>query len=770
MIRILTFVIACYLVLSVGAQVKYPSIQSFTDQEKFSNQLSNGFMPVIGVWVWNQENLKPEGYKKTIDHLSKNSPFNLIVPFLRFPDKEVVDNDVFQQVKLASEYAVKNNIGLLPDLDVRSARRAFNKKYPGEQQQMLRLKEVTLSENGMAETLVTSIKDLNDHYSGGAIPKYNPITSSLQRIYTYKKTEEGIDANSIQDITKESTALFLSNDSVQITLPVTSGNVATHACVMVSFTLFYPDVFGPHLLEFQREILNQYAELPLSGACKDEWGFPPYYPRFYTEGSYDFWYSKHRAMHYADRTGGRELLADCLLMAFEVKGKELERQVAINHFRKMAYDRNVEIENDFYQTVKNFWGADAAVTVHSTWWPYPDFNEFKKNGLDWWASKRDWAQTDELTPFGVRTALCKKWGSPVWYNMYYTANLHDQVWGSALAGGRINYLGFHSLFDKEIMRAENRIRLLNYISKSPLDCQVAVIFGHTAAMNWADSNFNDVGMELVDTLWNQGYPTDLIPSSEIENGSLKVDEDGWIYYGAQKYSAVVLYHPEFEKESTSIFFNQASNGKTALFKIGDWTHNFVGQSVNSNKLLPKNMLEMEDYQTAFSRVYDILTKNNIAKQTRATALLDTNYFKLRGYGHISYFPPNTGFSKLIDGTHIMVAGTNSISGDPIKSDFMINGFDVSIDAIGVVGIRLNDQGTLQALAASSLKYFKIKNFTIELEKRLDVVLKKDQEGKWEGIIQTDNMEIIPDVLLSITDNWSFLRMPAPPDKGTNTNL
>ena len=55
---------------------------------------------------------------------------------------------------------VKNNIGLLPDLDVRSARRAFNKKYPGEQQQMLRLKEVTLSENGMAETLVTSIKDL----------------------------------------------------------------------------------------------------------------------------------------------------------------------------------------------------------------------------------------------------------------------------------------------------------------------------------------------------------------------------------------------------------------------------------------------------------------------------------------------------------------------------------------------------------------------------------------------------------------------------------
>ncbi len=767
MIRIKIIVIACFLAVSVNAQVKYPNILSSFDENNLSNQLSNEFMPVIGVWVWNQEDLKPNGYKNSIDQLSKNSPFNLIVPFLRFPDKEVTDDEIFQQVKLATEYAVKNNIGLLPDLDVRSARRAFNKKYPGEQQEMLRLNEIALSKNKEVETLITSIKDLNDHYSGGNIPKYNSIKSSIQRVYAYKKTKEGIDANSIQDITQECTVLVLSNDSVKIKFPVISKNGATHACTMISFTLFYPDIFGPHLIEFQREILNQYAELPLSGACKDEWGFPPYYPRFYTERSYDFWYSKHRAAKYAERTGGKELLVDCLLMAFEVKGKKLERQVAINHFREMSFERNVEIEDDFYQTVKNLWGDDAAVTVHSTWWPYPDFNEFKKNGLDWWASKRDWAQTDELTPFGVRTALCKKWGSPVWYNMYYTANLPDQVWGSALAGGRINYLRFYSLFDKEIMRAESRIRLLNYISKSPLDCQVAVIFGHTAAMNWADSNFNDVGMELVDTLWNHGYPTDLIPSSEIENGSLKVDEDGFIYYGTQKYSAVVLYHPEFEKESTSTFFNLASNGKTALFKIGDWTHNFVGLSVNGDELLPKDMVEVEDYQMAFLSVLEVLKKNNISKQTPATAVLDTTYFKLRGYEHTSYFPPNTGFSKLIDGTHIMVAGTNTISGDPIQSDFTINGFDVSVDAIGVVGVRLNDDGSLNALVASDLKYFKINNLAIELEKRLDIALWKNKAGKYEGIIQAEKFEIIPEALLQITNKWSFLHLPVPPKINTN---
>src|SRR5690606_25185888 len=111
-------------------------------------------------------------------------------------------------------------------------------------------------------------------------------------------------------------------------------------------------VFAPHLLDFQREVLEKYADLPLAGACKDEWGFPPYYPRFYTEDSRDFWYSSHRADAYKQRTGGRDLLSDCLLMAFPIKGKEEERQLAVNHFERMSYERNVEIEADFYDAVK----------------------------------------------------------------------------------------------------------------------------------------------------------------------------------------------------------------------------------------------------------------------------------------------------------------------------------------------------------------------------------------------------------------------------------
>lgn len=760
--RIKRYLLAVVLFISsctLNAQIKYLSIQPDLESDSIINQMPNEVMPVIGVWVWGAEDIKPDGFKKAIDMASINSPFNLLVPFLRFPDKEVVDEEVYQQVKLAANYAVNKGIGLLPDLDIRSARRAFMKKYPGEQQEMLRLKEITLG-GDKTEITISSIKDLNDHYSGGQIPKYNPLGSSLLRVYAYTKTLEGINSASIIDITQNCSVTASTADSVTVSIPAAVEEY-THACAMVSFTLFYPDIFAPHLMQFQREILEKYAGLPLSGACKDEWGFPPYYPRFLNEGYSDFWYSPHQAAAYSIKTDGRELLYDCLMMAFPIKGKTSERQTIINHFRELSFQRNSELECDFYQAVKSVFGPDAAVTVHSTWWPYPDQQEFRKNGLNWWSSKRDWAQTDETVPIGVRTSLSKKWNSPVWYNMYYTDRLSDQVWGSALGGGRINYLGFQSLFDREIMRAETRIRLLNYISNSPMECPVAVIFGHASAMNWAGNGFDDVGMSLVDSLWHAGYPADLIPSSEIENGSLKINENGTIVYGPQKYTAVVLYQPEFEKESTSLFLKEAAKGSTALFGIGSWTRLFDGSKANEEYLLPKEMERVPDISTAFQKVVKVLKEQGIDNQTPATTLLDTTFYRLRGYNHTSFFPPNTGISRLIDGTHLFIAGTDRVSGDPIRKDTLINDHPLSVDAIGVVGICLDDAGNLEALAASDLRFFKGGGLTITLDDPMDIALWKDQEGKWAGVIQAEKKGEVPDELIKITDQWDWLKLPIP---------
>ena len=127
-----------------------------------------------------------------------------------------------------------------------------------------------------------------------------------------------------------------------------------------------------------------------------------------------------------------------------ISGKESDRYMAINQYMELNWQRNAALEDNFYRILKEVFGPKAVLISHPTWYPYPEQREYRKNGLYWWVAKRDWAQTDEVTPFAVRTALAKKWNSPVWYNQYYDymrdKNSYQlELWSSALAGGRLNY-------------------------------------------------------------------------------------------------------------------------------------------------------------------------------------------------------------------------------------------------------------------------------------------------------------------------------------------
>lgn len=764
--------IILFLFLSLGCQydkhsAKYPMhIASSQNIKEAPNQISNKYMPVMGVWGWRAEELQPDGYKKSIDLISKNSPFNLIILFLRFPDKEIIDKEVHNQVKLATEYALQQNIAFVADIDVRQARQTFKELYPKDLQQMLRIKEISLSEKNSLTTTIQSI-DLSDHYSGGEIINHIPLDSELLRVYSYNLKDKKIDTQTIREITDKCIVNYSSKDSIIITIP-NSTDSNTTASVMCSFTHLYPDIFSPNLVEFQQKIIKDYGDIPLAGVCKDEWGFPPYqnyifnpYPDSYHTDIHDFWFSNSMAQVYSDNTDGRDILFDFLLMSNSVIGKESERMMSINTFNEMVFKRNSDLETDFYHTVKETFGSNAAVTVHPTWWPYPESFEYIKNGLNWWSAKRDWAQTDEIVPFAVRTALSKKWNSPVWYNMYYQkGDLAEQIWSSVLAGGRICYLSYPILFDSKLMRAESRIRLLNYITESQLDSPVAVIFGHTSAMNWGKEYYDDVGMKLIDSLWHNGYPADLIPTSEIDNGSLYVDKNGNICYGSQKYEAVVLYHPEFEKKTTYEFFNKAIKGNTKMFRIGNWTQNFYGKSINGNSLLPSVMIQCSSIDEIVSKLLETLKRKNVFRHSSATYIISDKFKYLADFNHTSFAPATTGYCKLIDGTIIHTAGSNDVSGDTLKLNYEINGQNIMIDAIGVSAVRLDDQDNLQALAAGELKHFKVKDFQLNLDERVDIALWINSDGKWEGVIQQEK-QTIPKELLAITKNWTLLNLPQP---------
>ncbi len=716
-------------------------------------------LPSLGCWFWTEAEFQPAGYRPFLDLVGRHAAFNLLTTSLRVPRREVSESAVHDQIDRAAVYAQRYGLRLVMDLDVRLARQAFQQAHPEELQEMLRLRGVELAATG--EVSLTIAADVpGDHYTFATTP-YVPVASRLVRVYVCRRTDGEIDPASVAEITARCRVVEAATNRLRVSIPCEAADRGGEAVVAAAFAHLTPDVFAPHLKEFQRRLLRQYADVPLAGACKDEWGFPPCFDGCPAKN--DFWYSGGYATAYAQHTGGRDLVRDCLLMWRGERGRDRERQAAINHYQQLAWQRNAALEDDFYHAVKEVFGPTALVATHPTWWPNPDLREFKKNGLDWWAATRDLAQTDEVTPFAVRTALAKKWGGALWVNMFYASTVPDYeraLWSHALGGGRINYhplyptthgLGLENtaaLLRGDLMRADARLRLLHFVARTPLDCPVAVVFGHAGAMNWAGPDYNDVGLGLASALWRQGYPADLIPADEIQAGALRVDAEGWVRYGPQRYRAAVLYHPEFEPATTAEFLARAATGPTAVWRVGDWTRDFDARPFVAE--WPAGLQTAGEAGSCARQIVEHLRHAGLAPQTPATATI--------GWDTQSAAPPRMGSGRLVDGTVVWLAGEHQLTGDPIALRQRLDGHSLEARAVGMLAVRLDAAGKLEALAAGGLSRFRCGGVDLSLDPPLDLALWTDAQGRRHGVVQGGE-DALPQALLELTPHWLRLAVP-----------
>lgn len=721
--------------------------------------------PGIGCWFLTAPDFQPDGYKAFVDLHNRHSAYEILTTSIRH-HVEVTQPEVHDQIKRAAQYALSHGMQVVMDLDVRLARQAFRDRYPDELQEIVRLRELALRP-GIETTLSIDSIQMSDHYTPEhlGVRPYESLAGRLLRAYSYMSGPDGVDARSLEDITSRCRVIQADARAVAVAITGREADEGRTVCVLAAFTLFTPDVFAPHLVEFERGVLQQYADVPLAGACKDEWGFPGRFgPRLD-----DLFFSSAMAAAYAQRRPGHDLVRDLLLMYQPHQGQEAERAAAINYYMEMTWQRNAEIENAYYQSIKDVFGPQAMSATHPTWYPNPATREeVFKNGLHWWACRRDLAQTDEATPFCARTALAKKWRSPVWVNMYYERSkesYQEDLWRHALGGGRMNFHPIYpapanvpahhrttSLLGGRLMAADCRIRLLNYISTAPLDCPVAVIFGHPAALNWAGPQLADTGLAVTDRLWAAGHYADLIPSSEIASGALVLSEEGYVQYGPQRYEAVVFYQPQFERSTVADFFQRVADaGQTRLYRIGDWTRDFEGQPLDGQQALPVEMRAMPDSDTCARAVIADLEAAGTPPQTVCTSGSTVGFPG-------SMLPEPSGQCRLRDGTIILASGRKDVMGDPIRTSLSVQGQDVRFDAIGIAAVRVDSQGQLQAMAAGALKTFACEDLHIELTERTDVALWRDATGRWRGVVQGTTGPL-PSALTDITPDWTRLRFP-----------
>lgn len=719
--------------------------------------------PVIGAWFLGDADMEPDGYKPFLDAVAAHSPYTLLTTSLRISKGEIVAPQVREQLHKAVRYAHARGVPLALDVDIRLARRAFRARHPDEQQEELVLKMLEMPTNGVANVTFAG-RDLTDHMTGNTIP-YQCLTTRLVRAYAFVRGSEGIDPATVQEISM-SEIHAAAEGPTQLTVTLSQGSVLTgrSVCIMAAHAYLTPDVFAPHLLSFQRELIQNYADLPLAGIMKDEWGFPPDHSGNPAHDRY--WYSQHFAQAYARHTGGRDLVRDCLLMYAGERGREGERVAAINHYFALCRERNAVIEGDCYRAGKETFGAKSCMTTHATWTSYPGVQEFRKHGLDWWAATRDIGQTDESAPYPCRTSLAKRWGFPLWYNQYYspqTAAYGVQLWSGALAGGRLNvhplYPGRErpmrerhlGLLQTKWMTGMARLRLLDFVSQSPLDCPVGVVFGHACAMNWAGPAYDDVGLDIAAELCGKGYPADLFPSSLLGTSALHVDAEGYACLGQQRYRALVLYHPEFEGAAMLEFVGKALKGKTAVFMVGNWTRDFEGRPFGALAQLPVEQLQRcPDNAGCVAAVLQALEMGDVEPSPGWSVRKSGKRFDA--------IPPQVGHSRLTDGTYLCIAGAKDVEGDRINTNFVIQGHTVTVDAVGFVAIRFTAAGKISALAAGGLKSFLTDGMDLVLPGRMDVAFRTEPDGRTRGVLQ-GWAGPVPASLRTITSDWQRLAVP-----------
>ncbi len=718
--------------------------------------------PVIGAWFWSQDVLEPEGYKPFLDAAAARSPYTLLSTACR--RIEVTEPAMHDQAKLAAAYAKPLGLRIALEVDLRLARQAFRAQYPGELQEELVLKFAEFTNDTAAEVVFQG-SDTSDHMNG-SLPKYECLATRLVRVYSFARGTDGIDPATVQDVTGAASAAADGPRRLAVRVSAQAGR---GACVLAAHTVLAADVFAPHFLEFQRGIIRQYGDLPLAGIMKDEWGFPPDHTGNPAHDRY--WFSQAMADAYAQTSGGRDLVRDALLMAAAEKGRGAEREAAINRYRKLCRDRNAEIETDFYRAGKETFGKDAFIVTHATWIPYPGAQEFRKNGLSWWDATRDIGQSDETTPYPCRTSLAKRWGYPLWYNQYYAkepAPYVRELWSGALSGGRLNVHPLYPrpdlqkgerdtlLFQSGLMAGMARLRVLDFIARAPLDCPVAVVFGHACAMNWAGPSYNRVGMEVASALCAEGYYADLMPSSLVGSGALRLDAEGYVCLGPQRYRAVVLYQPEYGGEKELAFFTRAASGKSALFRVGGWSKDFEARPLDGVARLGAGVRACADDAACAAAVSELLSKAGVPRATGWSAQL-TGWGQSGSVRHAA--PPTEGHSALTDGTYVRVAGAKEAAGDPIVETFEWRGHSVTVDAVGVVAVRFAPHGRVAAFAAGGLKRVRTDGLEIELPARVDVAFVREADGVCRGLLQGLDGEV-PAPLRAITAEWKRLGLPA----------
>lgn len=569
--------------------------------------------PRILYWKWDEGIFEENVLENKISDILKRSNFDLVYVSFHWIKVPFVDERITHCIRKCCDILHSAGKLFMLDIDVRNEAKSFFEEYPDKAAGFIWYEDVVLDQNGHGKivikpqkvvrwwniqektprTLIKSVAfDVSDgnmeFVSDSIIDISEYINISYDEKSKYFETEVFTDLGLNQD------DVVYSDEVMVVDINAGIENAGKTAVVIPYVDHVCPDFFSEEIYLYYQKMFDAVSDIPLDGIGVDEWGYSLPIAGWKKEGgiyihAIPYTHGMRDKYHKLYNEDLDESLIHMYYMDKVNKNKSVK---AINQYIETFRIGNVHNEEWIYDTAKRMFGEKAFVGAHPTWNGEKHIfgMEALYNGLDWWEVKRDYAQTDEFVIIPIRAAMARKAGGPVWFNMFYqTARTEldqhvPQSWRNIKYGGRQHQLGYECPREgilefcnegvlEQVSEIEGRIKRLNDIQVSQPDSRVLCVFGYENATSWIDServkkewvSWNEnlvLSTSIAEQIFELGYFCDLIPSYEIDNGSVKII-DGNVCYGPMNhtYDAVVLVNANYCKISTIDFLNNyALNG------------------------------------------------------------------------------------------------------------------------------------------------------------------------------------------------------------------
>lgn len=457
-----------------------------------------------------------------------------------------------------------------------------------------------------------------------------------------------------------------------------------------------PDIFSDGVMKAYEKMYAVWKDIHYDGVAIDEWGFNRIQMKDSLWWANSFYYSRAMGEMYAARYGKK---LDFMHLVYYPDGDFKACIEAVNEYVSLYRDQLSKTDEQYYYLAKKHLGKDAFIGVHPTFWGDDTciFFDAVHNGLDWWKIRRDYAQTDECVVYPAKLALAHKWGGDVWYNMWYQDNLdtfYREAWELARFGGRIHYLGYRDhAYEANLLEASQpgqmekidalskSVQALDAFQKTLPDSRVLLLFGWENAANWKLSNpdsrllVRNEGkvsgvLKFAKYLFEKGYLCDLVPTYEIEDGSLRI-ENGRAVYGQHDYDAVVLLHPDgISKKAVKWMLDYARINKLSAM-IGDIRYLSDGTSGQEDNIALSSAVTLKTADKEnYGLLFDTLAMWGVSKNKYANGCV------------------------FEDGGAIFTSSGGKENGNPLCVNEEVSGHRLVYRGEDYLGIRLSDKGEI----------------------------------------------------------------------------